>query len=122
MEVRVVEDVQVLALSGSFNNYTAPPARQWLDEVASQPPAYVVVNLSGVSFIDSTALSTLVGSMKRSRELHGDVRLCGLQQPVRMIFEMTRLDRVFEIYNHESDAIQAFSQAGQGAVWPAPNP
>jgi anti-sigma B factor antagonist len=112
MEVRVVEDVRVLALSGSFNNYTAPPARQWLDEAASQAPAYVVVNLSDVSFIDSTALSTLVGGLKRSRELRGDVRLCGLQQPVRMIFEMTRLDQVFEIFNHETEAIQAFGRAG----------
>jgi anti-sigma B factor antagonist len=111
MEIKVVETVRVLALSGSFNNYTAPPARQWLDEAASQPPAYVVVNLSEVNFIDSTALSTLVGGWKSSRELKGDVRLCGLQQPVRMIFEMTRLDRVFEIYNHEAEAIQAFGRA-----------
>jgi len=111
IEARVVEGVKILALSGSFNNYTAPSAREWLDEAAAQPPAYLVVNLSEVNFIDSTALSTLVSGMKRSRELQGDLRLCGLQQPVRMIFEMTRLDQVFEIFNGEADAIQAFARA-----------
>src|SRR5438046_2874045 len=89
--------VQVLGLSGSFTNTTAGAARQWLDEATAQRPAFVVVDLADVRFLDSTALSTLVYAMKRARALGGDVRLCGLQQPVRMIFEMTRLDRVFEM-------------------------
>ena len=55
------------------------------------------------------ALSALVEGMKRSRQLEGDLRLCNLQQPVRMIFELTRLDRAFEIFSSEEEAIQAFS-------------
>ena len=100
--------VKILVLTGSFSNTTAAPARQWLDEATAEPPAYVVVDLANVRFMDSTALSTLVHAMKRARALGGDLRLCGLQQPVRMIFEMTRLDRVFEIFNQADDAIQAF--------------
>ena len=50
----------------------------------------------------------LVQGMKRCRERDGDLRLCALQQPVRMIFELTRLDRAFEIYQSEEDAVQAF--------------
>jgi|SRR5579859_242561 len=101
--------VKVLALAGSFSKTTAAAAHQWLDEATVEPPAYVVVDLAGVRFMDSTALSTLVHAMKRARALGGDVRLSGLQQPVRMIFEMTRLDRIFEIFNHIDDAVQAFS-------------
>lgn len=111
LESRVVDGVQVLALAGSFNNYTALAARQWIEEATAVQPAHLVVNLAQVSFMDSTALSTLVHGMKRSREVGGDLRLCGLQQPVRMIFEMTRLDQVFEIFTHEDDAIQAYRMA-----------
>jgi anti-sigma B factor antagonist len=116
LESRVVAEVKVLALSGSFNNYTALAARQWIEEATAAQPAHLVVNLAQVSFMDSTALSTLVHGMKRARELGGDLRLCGLQQPVRMIFEMTRLDQVFEIFTHEEDAIQAFSTVRRAAA------
>jgi len=39
----------------------------------------------------------------------GDLYICGLQQPVRIIFELTRLDKFFEIFPAEEDAIAAFS-------------
>jgi anti-sigma B factor antagonist len=115
LETRTVDDVQVLALSGSFNNYTAQAVRQWIDAATAKAPAWLVINLSRVGFMDSTALSTLVHGMKRTREQQGDLRLCGLSQPVRMIFEMTRLDQVFEIFTHEADAVQAFAPLRQAA-------
>jgi|SRR5579859_1601551 len=105
--------VKILGMSGSFSNLTAGPARQWLDDATAEQPAFVVVDLAGVRFMDSTGLSTLVHAMKRARALGGDLRLCGLQQSVRMIFEMTRLDRVFEIYNQVDDAVQAFLLSGE---------
>jgi anti-sigma B factor antagonist len=103
--------VKVLSLTGSFNKASATAARLWLDEATLAAPACVVVDLAGVRFLDSTALSTLVHAMKRARAVGGDVRLSGLQQPVRMIFEMTRLDRIFEIDDQVDEAIQAFLQA-----------
>ena len=108
--------VKILALSGSFINTTAATARQWLEEATANRPAYLVVDLSDVRFMDSTGLSTLVHAMKRARALTGDLRLCGLQQPVRMIFEMTRLDQIFEIFNQVDDAIQAFGVSEQPLV------
>ena len=67
------------------------------------------MNLENVVFVDSTALATLVQAMKRCRQLDGDLRLSNLKQPVRMIFELTRLDRAFEIFNLEEEAVGAFS-------------
>jgi anti-anti-sigma factor len=108
LTVRINPPVKILSLSGSFTNTTAAAARQWLDEATAQPPAYVVVDLADVRFLDSTALSTLVYAMKRARAQGGDLRLCRLQQPVRMIFEMTRLDHIFEMFSEQDDAVQAF--------------
>lgn len=110
MEIRLrsVDTVKVLAISGSFDSDTARVARLWLDDALGSPPAYVVVNLKEVPFIDSTGLSFLVQGMKRSREQQGDLRLCSLQPAVRMVFELTRLDRVFEIFIEEEDAVQTF--------------
>jgi len=103
-----VENVKVLSIESRFDMHNATNVRSWLDKATSNQPANIVVNLSQVQFMDSTALSTLIDGMKRSRLHNGDLRLCGLQQPVRMLFELTRLDRVFEIYIDENDAVDAF--------------
>jgi len=67
------------------------------------------VNLEGVDFVDSTGLATLVQGVKNCRQLNGDLRLCSVQQSVRMVFELTRLDKFFEIYLQEEEAVKAFA-------------
>ena len=109
LKTQHVNNVTILNVEGRFESHTVPPIQDFLQEATLQKPAYIVVNLEGVYFVDSTALSTLVAGMKRARQLDGDLRLCNLQQPVRMIFELTRLDRAFEIFAGEEEAIQAFS-------------
>jgi anti-sigma B factor antagonist len=99
---------KILRLTGRFDTLNAEPEQTCIDEETESEPANLVVNLQDVGFVDSTGLATLVAGMKRSREMKGDLRICGLQQPVRMIFELTRLDKAFEIFNSEEEAVQAF--------------
>jgi anti-sigma B factor antagonist len=102
-------NVQILSLKGSFDTYHSKSVRHWLEKATSSNPAHVVINLEDVDFLDSTALAILVHGMKSSRKLNGDIRLCGLRPPIRMVFELTRLDRVFEIFGSEEEAVKAFS-------------
>jgi len=102
-------NVKILKLSGRFEAHTAPSVRMWFDETTLTTPANLVVEMSEVDFIDSTGLSGLIHGMKRAREMDGDLKLSGLQQSVRMIFELTRLDKVFEIYNTEDDAVRSYA-------------
>lgn len=110
MEVKTYSSgtINILSLKGRFDSYTVEDVRGWLEQIVETPQPNIVINLSEVNFLDSTALSALVLGMKQARERQGDLRLCGLQQPVRLIFELTRLDRVFEIFATEADAVQAF--------------
>lgn len=105
---RVEDNVQVLQLSGRFDSYSSDRVRKWIEARTQGPPAQLVVNLRDVSFVDSTGLATLVQGMKRSRQHGGDLLLCHLQQPVRIIFELTRLDRAFAVLPTEEDAVSAF--------------
>jgi anti-sigma B factor antagonist len=102
--------VRVLELKGRFDAYEAPPVKEWLNEAAtSANPTQVVVNLAQVDFIDSTGLATLVQGMKHCRQQRGDLHLCALQQPIRIIFELTRLDKAFQIFTEEDEAVKAFA-------------
>lgn len=107
--VKVVNGaVAVLRLTGRFDAHEVEPVNAWLSEQVQAGHTKVVINLEGVNFIDSTALSALVRGLKNCREKKGDLHLCSLQQPVRVIFELTRLDKAFEIYPSESEASEAF--------------
>jgi anti-sigma B factor antagonist len=103
------DKVQVLALSGKFDMFSNPPVRRWIEETLANSPAYIVINLEKVNFLDSSALATLVLGLKRSRQSSGNLHLCCLQRPVRILFELTRMDQAFEIFPCEEDAINAFA-------------
>ena len=101
--------VQILRLNGRFDAYEVPAVAAFLNEKIDAGQNNLVVNLSNVGFIDSAALSTLVQAMKRARQSGGDCRLCALQQSVRIIFELTRLDRAFQIFSDEAVATQSYA-------------
>lgn len=98
--------VTVLELSGRFDAHMAPTVLEWYGRM-SDP--FVVVNLSGVHFVDSSALAALAGGMKRCRQRKGDLKLCCLQQPVQIIFELTRMQRAFDIFTTEAEALASFT-------------
>lgn len=109
MKTRVAGDVNVLELAGRFDTNTVPPVAAWLDQVTSSPGARILVNLANTTFVDSTALATLVQALKRCQQVKGDLFLCGMRRPVYMIFELTRLDKAFTIFVDEEHAINAFT-------------
>ena len=101
-------DVAVIVINGRFDAQTAPPITEWLEHIAATTPGRVVVNLTHASFLDSSALAVLVRAVKRCRMRGGDVRLCGVQPSVQLIFELTRLNRAFDMFVEEDEAVRSF--------------
>lgn len=106
INMRTTERTSIVDLSGRLDAHQSNHVTKKLSEAVEITPR-IVVNLGKVHFIDSTGLATLVRGMRKSREKQGDLVLCELQQPVRIIFELTRLDQAFEIYTSEQAALQA---------------
>jgi anti-sigma B factor antagonist len=67
----------------------------------------VVVDLSGVEFLDSAGVGVLVGLFKHSRLHGGRARFCGLTPGVRSVLALIQLDRIFEIYDDAEAAIRS---------------
>lgn len=104
-----VDDVVILDLAGRLDIFTMPPLQDWIANTLARPRCKIVVNMDAVAFLDSTGLATLVQGMKLCQKMGGDLYLCCLRQPVRMIFEMTRLDKAFAIFAAEADAVAALA-------------
>lgn len=106
LNISQMTNIPVLQPQGRFEAYTVAPVRNWLDE--NQNAANIVVDLSGVTFLDSTALATLVQGMKHCQQINGNLHLSGLQPSVKLIIELTRLDKAFGIYPDVVTAVSAF--------------
>ncbi|MBD2579276.1 anti-sigma factor antagonist [Oscillatoria sp. FACHB-1406] len=98
--------VIVLAPSGRLDITTAWQFRLKLQECISKLSPHVVVNLSQVSFIDSSGLTSLVAGMRDADKVKGTFRICNVHPEAKLVFEVTMMDSVFEIYETEEEAIE----------------
>lgn len=69
-----------------------------LAAMTDRSPRFMALDLTGVTFIVSTALSSLLTVLKRQRESGGTLVLCGLDANIARMLHIARLDRVFEIF------------------------
>ncbi|OGR24037.1 MAG: anti-anti-sigma factor [Desulfuromonadales bacterium GWD2_54_10] len=68
----------------------------------------ILLDLKEVRFIDSSGLGVLVSGFKNASTRQGSLRLCGLQTQVKSMFELTRLHRVFDIFQTVDEALESY--------------
>ncbi|GAA6527521.1 STAS domain-containing protein [Intrasporangium sp. DVR] len=100
-------DRTVVHLGGEIDVYTAPFVREKLDEQIHAGRADLIVDLSEVTFLDSTGLGVLVGRLKFARTRGGSLRLVGTSERVLRVFAITGLDKVFDIHPDLESALAA---------------
>jgi anti-sigma B factor antagonist len=89
----------VIAVTGEIDVATAPQLRECLHDVIARGEVTIVLDLLGVTFLDSTALGVLVGALKRCRELGGELHVVVADPRIVKIFEITGLTSVFTLAN-----------------------
>lgn len=92
------DNVQLITLNGKMNAITVAELKTQLKKNIEEDATRIVIDLEGVDFIDSSGLSSLISALKGCREKGGYLRLVHIQKQVRHVFELTMLDRVFEMY------------------------
>ena len=97
---------EVLTVTGEIDMATAPRFRQQLLGVIGAGAQNVVIDISGVDFIDSTGLGVLMGGAKRVRSAGGDIRLVMTGSRLADLIELTRLDRVLDVFDSVSTATE----------------
>ncbi len=77
---------------------------------------HIVLDMSELEFVDSSGLGALLSCLRRFSHFGGELRLCGLTKPVRVLFELVRMHRVFEICNDRAEALRACQGGGESAT------
>jgi anti-sigma B factor antagonist len=88
----------VIGVAGRVTAATAPDLRAAIRRLVEAGRPEIVIDLSGVSFLDSSGLAALVSGLKATREAAGWLRVAAVREEVRSIFTLTMLDRVFSLY------------------------
>ena len=110
--MRRQKDVLVVDLSGRCDASTAPATKRELQKLIEEGDTRVVVNLSGLSFIDSSGLGALVSCQRRATNEGGGLRIADVPPFAASIFHLTRLTRVFNVRESEQQAVDALAQSG----------
>ena len=108
MSVRDSADIKIIDVNEDLGSYAAADLRRTIDELINGASLKLVVNLSQVQHINSTAIGAMVGSAKRLRVSSGDLKVYGLATNLKRTFDLVGASSVLEIYDSESSALAAF--------------
>lgn len=96
----------ILDVSGNIDMSNSPEVRKvLLKELREKSVSRVVLNLTGVAYIDSSGVASLVEGLKASRESGSRFVLFGLNEAPREVLKISRLLKLFEVYDDEAQAI-----------------
>ena len=106
LSTRQVRNATIVDVVGDITLYNSPTVRKTLiDLLKGKHVPRVIVNLEKVRYIDSAGVASLVEGLKISRDLKCEFSLYGLTRTTREVLELTRLIKVFDVYETEQEAL-----------------
>ncbi len=109
---RKENNIAVIAVSGRIDAITAPDFEKYLDDLIGQGNKLLLINLSGLGYISSAGLRSILSSAKKLKALSGELVFAGLQGPVEEVFQISGFQSIFKIFPSEGDALDSFSKDG----------
>lgn len=103
--VRWVDSNAIVEVVGDIDLPRSSVFQEELMVLIEKKPGRIIVDLSGVPYMDSSGLASLVKLLSRSRKKGIPVSLAGLTERVRSLFEITRLEKVFEMHATIAEAL-----------------
>jgi anti-sigma B factor antagonist len=103
INVTEVEGGSIASISGEVDVYTASKLKETLNPLAEQQNTNLVVDLTDVNYIDSTGLGIFIGVLKASEKSSSSLKLKGLNDRVKRLFEITGLNEVIDIEVNEEE-------------------
>lgn len=103
------EGVLICYILGDIDINTSPQIKKIFDKIISDKKSKLVVNFKDVNYVDSSGLATLVEILKGLRTYGGKLKLTNLSTKVMNLFEITKLEKLFEITQEEDEAIKSLA-------------
>jgi anti-sigma B factor antagonist len=112
-EVRQSDVCPILAVRGEIDVYTAAAFKQAVVALVTEGARHLIIDMNGVTYMDSSGFGTLLGATKRLRPEGGALHLVGARPTVERMLHLTRLDTVIEMHPTLDQALTA-AENGSG--------
>lgn len=106
ISTRTSNDIHIVGIAGSLDSATAPEAQKALDGVLAGAKK-LALDFSALDYISSAGLRVLLGAAKKLKASGGTLRMFGLNQSVREVFEISGFSTILAVYPSEAEALAA---------------
>lgn len=105
-----VENFTILTIAGE--HLDASNAKEFKRDVAAilEEGSKAILDMSQLQFVDSSGLGAILSCLRHLNKQQGDLYLCSMTKPVRTLFELVRMHRVFQIFNTREEALRALEK------------
>lgn len=107
IEFEIQSDIGVMQIGGKLDASNASLLKSQFVEHLDETTRFVL-NLENLEAIDSTGLGAIVSCLKKTSEIGGDLKITSLQSKPRIVFEITRAYKIFDIYDSVDAAVESF--------------
>jgi anti-sigma B factor antagonist len=102
------DGVRICTVEGDIDINTSPQVKKSFDKVLKDKSGKVLINLQKVEYVDSSGLATIVEIFKNLKVYGGKLKLSNLSNKVRSLFEITKLEKLFDISDSQDEALKSF--------------
>lgn len=107
IKTRAQGDVYILDVKGEVDLYSSTVLREYVFTIIREHhPRILIIELTEVTYIDSSGIATLVEGLQLANKTETRFKIAGLSKRVLEVFELVKLERVFDIYSSEEEALQ----------------
>lgn len=106
---RTEQTVPVILITGDVDLETSPQLREFLKPKSARKTPALLLDFSGVNYIDSSGLATLIEYFQSVQGYGGKLALASLSPRVKNVFEIVRLEQIFTLYPDVPSALAALS-------------
>jgi anti-anti-sigma factor len=110
IETEEVKGVVVFSIEGELDALTSFDVSREFRKYAEQDVMRFVFDLDKLDYINSSGLGTLIALLKRVRSQKGDIKLANLRPHILDLFELTKFNHIFEIYDSRERALEGFGE------------
>jgi anti-sigma B factor antagonist len=109
MKTETKNELTVCHIEGEIDINSSPEIKKAFSRLIAKKEPRIVINFAKVTYVDSSGLATLVEILKNMRSYGGKLRLANLSPKIKSLFEITKLEKLFEIFADEEEAVSTFA-------------
>jgi anti-anti-sigma factor len=104
-----VDRIIIIHFSGELTEETDSKIRSDIKDFISKEKKFYIFNMRELNYINSSGLGFLASTLKNVRKIHGDIKLAEIKPMIRNILDISKLTKVFDVFNKEEEALKALS-------------